>query len=127
MNYEIVSTAEELGEHAQMCKEDGTIMAIYGKGGDGKTSVTQTVICPALGLKGIEGEDCFKVNASGSAPSEVKGTGSPDMETREMFFSKPTKWPLHSRSGTVLVSSCWMRCWSGMPPSRACAAASSRL
>lgn len=99
MNCEKVNNAEELGEHAQMCEEDGTIMAMYGKGGDGKTTVTQTVICPALGLKGIEGEDFFKVNASGSAPSEVKGTGIPDMETREMFFSKPTKWPLHSRIG----------------------------
>lgn len=99
MEYPIVSSAEELGEHAQMCQSDGTIMFIVGKGGDGKTTVAKEVICPALGLKGIEGEDFFTINASGSAPSDVRGAGVPDLETREMWFSQPAHWPTRERIG----------------------------
>ena len=99
MEYPIVETSEELGEHAQMCREDGTLMFLVGAGGDGKTTVTKEVVCPALGMKGIEGEDFFSINASGSAPSEVKGTGVPDLETREMWFSNPSRWPTYKRVG----------------------------
>ena len=99
MNYPLVTSSEELGEHALMCQHDGTILFVVGKGGDGKTTVAKEVVCPALGLKGIEGEDFFTINASGSNPSEVKGAGVPDMKTREMWFAQPTHWPTHARIG----------------------------
>jgi|13_taG_2_1085334.scaffolds.fasta_scaffold00449_18 hypothetical protein len=96
MNYPVVNNADELIEFAELARDTDRILALYGQGGVGKTSVCEDIVAPALN---IADSHVFVVNHSGSAPSEVKGTGVPDMTTREMWFGKPTDFPLYERIG----------------------------
>lgn len=96
MNYPIVNNTADLAAFATMARDTHRILALYGQGGVGKTTVAETVIAPALN---INPDHVYVVNHSGSAPSEVKGTGVPDMTTREMWFGKPNNVPLYERIG----------------------------
>lgn len=96
MNYPQVNNTADLAAFALIAKQTNRILALYGQGGVGKTTVAETVIAPALG---INPDRIYVVNHSGSAPSEVKGTGVPDMTTREMWFGKPEGFPLSARIG----------------------------
>lgn len=98
MNYPVINNTADLATFAVMAKDTNRILALYGQGGVGKTTVAETVIAPALG---IQPDHVYVVNHSGSAPSEVKGTGVPDMQTREMWFGKPMGFPLYERIGDV--------------------------
>ena len=96
MNYPIVNNGDDLIAFAELAQRTNRILALYGQGGVGKTSVCETLVAPALN---IADDHVFVVNHSGSAPSEVKGTGVPDMTTREMFFGKPVGFPLYDQIG----------------------------
>lgn len=98
MNYPVINNTADLSAFAVMAKDTNRILALYGQGGVGKTTVAETIIAPALN---IQPDHVYVVNHSGSAPSEVKGTGVPDMQTREMWFGKPMGFPLFERIGDV--------------------------
>ena len=96
MNYPTVKSETELRQLVQIAKQTERFLALYGQGGTGKTSVAEEVVADELG---IQPDRIYVVNHSGSAPSEVKGTGVPDMQSREMWFGKPQDMPLYERIG----------------------------
>ena len=78
-------------------------LAVFGKGGIGKTSIARSIVAPAMG---IDPSDVWLVNLSGSGPQEALGYGIPDSGTRDLWFSSPEQWPTADRVGntpTLLV------------------------
>lgn len=83
---------------ARIAFASNRFLAIYGKGGIGKTTIPKTVIAPALGF-----DETWIVNLSGSGPQEAIGYGIPDAVTRDLWFSSPETWPTAARVGNKSV------------------------
>jgi hypothetical protein len=86
----------QLAELARIAKQSRRFLALYGKGGIGKTSVARSIIAPALG---VDPADVWLVNLSGSGPQEATGYLIPDSATRDGWFSVPECWPTAKRVG----------------------------
>jgi len=92
------ATIRQLASLAKAADASNRWLAIFGKGGVGKTSISKTVIAPAMG---IEPADVWLVNLSGSGPQEALGYGIPDAGTRDLWFSSPEQWPTAERVGST--------------------------
>lgn len=86
----------QLAELARIARNSRRFLALYGKGGIGKTSVARSIVAPALG---VAPEDVWIVNLSGSGPQEATGYLIPDSATRDGWFSVPECWPTAKRVG----------------------------
>lgn len=79
---------------ARIAFASNRFLAIYGKGGVGKTTIPKTIIAPALGF-----DETWIINLSGSQPADAIGYGIPDSTTRDMWFSCPEQFPTAKRVG----------------------------
>jgi hypothetical protein len=79
---------------ARIAFQSNRFLAIYGKGGVGKTTIPKTIIAPALGF-----DETWIINLSGSQPADAIGYGIPDSTTRDMWFSCPEQFPTAKRVG----------------------------
>jgi len=83
---------------ARVAFASNRFLAIYGKGGIGKTTIPKTLIAPALGF-----DETWVVNLSGASPQEATGYLVPDSVTRDGWFSSPEGWPTVARVGAKHV------------------------
>jgi hypothetical protein len=91
-----IASINQLSELAHVAKLSNRFLALYGKGGIGKTTVAKTVVGPALG---VAPEDVWILNLSGSGPQEATGYLVPDPVTRDGWFMAPECWPTRARVG----------------------------
>ena len=92
------ATTNQLADLASIAFESNRFLALYGKGGIGKTTIPKKVIAPALGF-----EETWIVNLSGAGPQEAAGYLIPDPATRDGWFSAPESWPTAKRVGDKKV------------------------
>ena len=90
------ASINKIAKLAIVAKATRRWLAIYGKGGTGKTSIAKTVVAPAMG---IEPENVWVRNLSGSQPADAIGYGIPDHATRDMWFAAPENLPTQERVG----------------------------
>jgi hypothetical protein len=92
------ASIKQLAALAKAAAASNRWLALFGKGGVGKTSVAKTIIAPAMG---IDPADVWIVNLSGSGPQEALGYGIPDSGSRDLWFSAPEQWPTTERVGST--------------------------
>ena len=92
------ASISQLTALARIAFASNRFLAIYGKGGIGKTTIPKSIIAPALGF-----DETWIVNLSGSGPQEAIGYGIPDSSTRDLWFSSPEQWPTAARVGDKRV------------------------
>lgn len=92
------ASIKQLAALAKAAAASNRWLALFGKGGVGKTSVAKTIIAPAMG---IDPSDVWVVNLSGSGPQEALGYGIPDSGSRDLWFSAPEQWPTAERVGST--------------------------
>ena len=88
------ANTSQLADLARIAFNTNRFLALYGKGGIGKTTIPKTLIAPALGF-----DETWIVNMSGAGPQEAAGYLIPDPSTRDGWFSAPESWPTAKRVG----------------------------
>ena len=90
-----VATISQIIELAPIIRDAGCFLALYGKGGIGKSSL----LIPIADALGVEHHNAILWNCSGYGPQEVTGYGIPDSKTHDLWFSAPEILPTIERVG----------------------------